>query len=286
MGMSFIGRRLGLIDGSLFSSNLENSDPQSPKNLQCENSDGVRVEVAECSQDMAKLCGRASPIKGFSLQINLGRKVDFATSVSVLETISNSLFFQIEMELGIALSLRKTFRRRVSARSRFRSRKETWDLEFPKHEYDKAPISLYWYAKSARGMPLLEFLAYYQVVECYFPKFAKLEVVRSVRKILKNPTFRIDRESDLTTLVSTISGNGRISGSEKEQMRATVLEVVSVAEVADFFEANKDIAEVVVKKQKGITDKAINLARKDHDHRNDIADILYEIRCRIVHTKE
>jgi hypothetical protein len=63
MGMSFIGRRLGLIDGSLFSSNLENSDPQSPKNLQCENSDGVRVEVAECSQDMAKLCGRASPIK-------------------------------------------------------------------------------------------------------------------------------------------------------------------------------------------------------------------------------
>ena len=153
------------------------------------------------------------------------------------------------------------------------------------YEYDTAPISLYWYAKSARGMPLLQFLAYYQVAEYFFPNFAKLEAIRSARKVLKHPNFRVDRESDLTKLISSIAGNGRVGSSEREQMKVTVMEVLTLDDVAQYFEDNEDVAEIVSKKQKGITDKTINLARKDHDHRPDIAELLYNIRCRIVHTK-
>lgn len=183
------------------------------------------------------------------------------------------------------MALRKTLRMHRPVPLRSSNAGEPTSIQFPAFEYDGAPISLYWYAKSARGMPLLQFLAYYQVVEYYFPNFAKLEAVRSAQKILKHPNFRVDRESDPTKLVATISGSGRVGTSEREQMKVTVLEVLSLDDVKQFFDDNKEISELLGKKRKGITDKTINIVRKDHDHRPDIAELLYDIRCRIVHTK-
>jgi hypothetical protein len=51
---------------------------------------------------------------------------------------------------------------RVIRRSR-RKPDLTSDFQYPRIEFDEAPISLYWYARSAAGMPLLQFLAFYQL---------------------------------------------------------------------------------------------------------------------------
>jgi hypothetical protein len=258
--------------------------------LRAERSDGVSVEISACTRELAILAMRhgsrlALNLNSLSLKISLGGERKYASALKALETISNSLFFQLDIERGVALALRKTIRRRRPIRLRDSNGDAPTNIQFPAFEYDAAPISLYWYAKSARGMPLLQFLAYYQVVEYYFPNFARLEAVRGARKILKHPNFRVDRESDLTKLVATISGSGRVGASEREQMKVTVLEVLSLDDVNQFFDGNKDISEILGKKRKGITDKTINIGRKDHDHRSDIAELLYDIRCRIVHTK-
>lgn len=283
-GMSLLERRLGFTQSSM-GDEEDGSEEEDEFALRAERSDGVSVEISKCTEELSVLALRPRVRPPLSLKISLGGERKYASALNALETISNSLFFQLDTEKGVALALRKTLRRRRPARPRGFNPDEPTSIQFPAFEYDKAPISLYWYAKSARGMPLLQFLAYYQVVEYYFSNFAKLEAVRGARKILKHPNFRVDRESDLTKLVATISGSGRVGSSEREQMKVTVLEVLSMDDVKQFFEDNEQISEILGKKQKGITDKTVNIIRKDHDHRPDIAELLYDIRCRIVHTK-
>ena len=282
--MTMLERRLGFSPMS-GSDDEDGSDEGAEFALRAERPDGISVEISKCTEELAVLATRHGSRLPLSLKISLGGQRKYAVALKALETISNSLFFQLDIERGVTLALRKTFRRRRPVRPRNSKAGEPANILFPAFEYDSAPISLYWYAKSARGMPLLQFLAYYQVVEYYFSNFAKLEAVRSARKILKHPNFRVDRESDLTKLVASISGSGRVGTSEREQMKVTVLEVLSLDDVKQFFEDNEEISEILGKKQKGITDKTVNVVRKDHDHRPDVAELLYDIRCRIVHTK-
>ncbi|WP_127114818.1 hypothetical protein [Shimia sediminis] len=286
MGTSAIRRQLGF--SSTFSGDEEVDGEESEEiTLQAEGPDGVHLEISNGTKELQVLALRPTMRRqnALSIKLFLNKPLGHDSALHHLETISNSLFFQIDMERGITLSLRKSLRRRRPIRRMASGSDDMASLQFPTYEYDSAPISLYWYAKSARGMPLLQFLAYYQVAEYYFPNFSKLEAVRTARKILKNPTFRVDRESDLTKLISSISGGGRTGSSERDQMKATVAEVLSLDDVREYFDDNEDIAKIVEKKHKGITDKTVNLNRKEHDHRPDIAELLYDIRCRIVHTK-
>lgn len=283
-GMAFLRERLGFGSVSVYDEDGQDEEEEHFA-LRAERSDGVSVEISECTDKITALKSRFRKTSDLTLKIALGREHTPSSALAALEMISNSLFFQLDTERGIALALQKVLRRRRPFRIRDTNAESPANILFPAFEYDKAPISLYWYARSARGMPLLQFLAYYQVVEYYFPNFAKLEAIRSARKILKQPNFRVDRESDITKLVAAISGSGRVGISERDQIKITVKEVLSMDDVEQFFDENEEIKKVVGKKQPSITDKTINIDRKNHDHRPDIAELLYDIRCRIVHTK-
>jgi hypothetical protein len=253
--------------------------------LRAERSDGLAFEISKPSIEFSILGGGPLTLQSPTLKLDLKGKKTYDLALKALRTISNSLFFKLDLERGISIALRKDRRRRRQIRPREIEIEKNKNIEFPTYEYDEAPISLYWYAKSAREMPLLQFLAYYQVVEYYFNNFSKLEAIRIAQKIIKNPGFRVDREAELTKLVSAISGLGRVGTGEREQMRVAIMEILSVEDVSSFFRENEEIAQIVGKKQKGITEKTINIHRKDHDHRADISELLYDIRCRIVHTK-
>jgi hypothetical protein len=54
-------------------------------------------------------------------------------------------------------------------------------------------------------MPLLQFLAYYQCLEFYFPIYSQTEAQRRVRAILKNPGFNPQRDTDVNELLATCS---------------------------------------------------------------------------------
>lgn len=203
-------------------------------------------------------------------------------AIATLQKYANSLLFQIDLLYGIPLTLD---RERVR-RSRPRRRRVAGQIvQYPNTEYDNAPLSLYWYARSATGMPLLKYLAFYQCIEFYFPTFGKAEARRKIGLLLKDPTFRADRDSDVARLVSAIAGNkGGGFGDERGQLRATLNECLSAEEIRSFFESDEDRIAFFSAKQKVGVHK-VPLANSDSDLRNDVADRIYNIRCRIVHTK-
>lgn len=257
--------------------------------ISCSNSSGIKIEISQHSDQLAALIfTRSQTPLALSLKITLPGSLGHNRSKALLEKISDSIFFQIDLERGVTLSLRTQPRPPRQIRRSHNQNADTNDIEFPKFEYEKAPISLYWYGRSARRMPLLQFLAYYQVVEYYFPMFSMTQARSDARRVLKNPSFRVERDADITKLVQAISRYNKGGANEREQLRYTITALMSNEELIEFLRANSNVAQAIEKKQRGVTDKTINLNRKDadnHDHRNDLADLLYDIRCKIVHTK-
>lgn len=204
-------------------------------------------------------------------------------ALALLEKLAHSLFFQIDLSTGIALSLvreRRRGRLRRAARPGL-----VLSATFPQREYDAAPMSLYWYARSAAGMPLLQFLAFYQTLEYYFPTFAQAEAKQKVQSILRDPTFRVDRDADIGRLLGSLLLKGRGFGDERSQLRALITACTDNNDLRAFFNATDERPAFFSAKQKGLTERKLPLGNADVDIRNDVADLIYEIRCRVVHTK-
>ena len=246
--------------------------------------DSLSIEIGEAS-DIIKLIARG-PYKGsdvLSLKLTGIKVKQHSKCLGLLKKISNSLFFQLDIQKNIAITLVKD--RRPLRRIGRRNKDDGIELEFPKIELDEGPISLYWYARSALGMPLLQFLAFYQVIEYYFPAYSQEEARRRVRVILKDPSFRVDRDSDIGKVITSLSGQGRGFGDERSQLRATINACLSPQEIRNFLTDDEERIEFFSSKQKRLTDHKVPIANKEADLRNSVADLVYDIRCKIVHTK-
>ena len=183
--------------------------------------------------------------------INISSEAD---ALTILEKISNSLLFQlnIETDLPIYLAPREN---QYHSINHFIIRDpsdeiQPVELNFPTHEYDTEPISLYWYANTATRMPILQYLAYYQVIEFYFLMFKN-----------NDDTYEIDF------------------------LKATIKGCVQPEDIKSFFEEKSRLKFFRnYDKWKDITTKASPI-REQGDIINDTAIRIYDIRCKIVHTK-
>lgn len=246
------------------------------------NSD-LEVEISPASEHLQFL-SRSRSRKTPSLKIRNIKLKQHDACLAILEKISNSIFFQIDLLVNLPLSLSKT---RISNRS-FRKRKtdSTPEVKFPQNEYYEAPISLYWYARSAIRMPLLQFLAFYQSIEYFFPMYAQAEAKRKVRNILKDDSFRTESDTDILRILKAIKlSNNNSFGDERSQLRATILECIDPDELREYLVESEERKEFFSKITKGITKNKIPINNEELDLRNDIAERIYDIRCKIVHTK-
>lgn len=204
-----------------------------------------------------------------------------------MEKIGNAILFQIDLGIQMPMFLEHE-RAPQLIRSRLRMRSE-FDPSPPTHEYDSEPMELYWYARSARGMPLLQYLAFYQVLEFYYPIYSDIQAQRTLRDRLKDPRFNAERDSDLSSLLAAIrlGTSGKGYGDEKLQLRATLNECVSADELRKYIEAEDGRKEFLGSHQANrVVDGHIVPVKTDGtDLRNDVADRIYAIRCRIVHSK-
>ena len=81
-------------------------------------------------------------------------------------------------------------------------------------------------------MPLLQFLAYYQSVEYYFPMYSGREAQEKIKHIVKDPSFDPHSDSDIARLLTVIRINGnRGFGDEGEQLKATLQQCVNLREL-------------------------------------------------------
>jgi hypothetical protein len=224
--------------------------------------------------------------RGVSVRIRGRRFTTNEQARRVLESHTDSLFFQIDAKLGVPIELRRE-RRRSLGRRRRKAEATVEQLEYPRYIYDREPMSLYWYGRGATGMPLLQFLAYYQVMEFYFPVYAQEEVRRRLRNILKDPGFSAHAERDIGRLVDVLSSAGGRSvwGDERSQLRATLRACVDAGAIRDLISSD-DYDGHFEKKIKGLTNTTLRVAAEDDDLVSRTAERVYEIRCKIVHTKE
>lgn len=103
--------------------------------------------------------------------------------------------------------------------------------------------------------------------------------------MIKNPSFRVDNESDISKIVSIIRSKGLGIASEKDQLRATIRECIENDDIAEFLAQDEKRAEFFLSKAKGITSHVLNPQNKGHDLCSQVTDRIYDIRCKIVHIK-
>lgn len=243
------------------------------------------IEISQKSKIFETFGQRPSPPR-LTLKLrgcNVARHDD---AVALLKKIAGSLFFQIDQLTGVPLVLDKERRLPSGARRPRKKANLSTDIQYPRIEFDDAPLSLYWYARSASGMPLLQFLAFYQVIEFYFPIYSRAEAQRKLKAILKDPQFRGDRDADIAKLLSAIQiSRSGAYGDERSQLRATILECVDPDSLRTFLESTPDRREFYLAKAKASPFHRVPLASPATDLRGDVAERIYDIRCKIVHTK-
>ncbi|NTV67912.1 MAG: hypothetical protein HGB06_09600 [Chlorobaculum sp.] len=242
------------------------------------------ISLSSPTKEMTILAGRISrPYLSLKIQRDGIKQQDQAEEI--LKKLSDALFFQIDLLTDVPLFLVRD-RRSSRTRPKRNPQKNQIELIYLTVEYDSAPISLYWYARSAVGMPLLQFLAFYQVIEFYYNTYSEAEARRRLKKILKNPTFRGDPDADIGKILSTIqvTKTGAV-GDERSQLKATLNECIDPESLRDFLLFDKERMDFFSSKTKYLPVHKLPLSNPNVDLRNDVADRLYEIRCKIVHTK-
>lgn len=242
------------------------------------------IEISAASDTFIRLCRSPVRVK-FTLKLTGCHVSTHDAALAMLNKTAGAVFFQLDLLTDVPLSLEKERRRSGAGRRQKRRATQATELQYPKTQFDSAPLSLYWYGRSAAGMPLLQFLAFYQVIEFYFPIYSQSEAQRKLKAILKDPTFRGDRDTDIARLLAAIhvSRSGAF-GDERSQLRATLAECADTEAVRQFIGGDAERKEFF-EKTKSLPYHKIPLANPSIDIRNDVADRIYDIRCKIVHTK-
>ena len=74
-------------------------------------------------------------------------------------------------------------------------------------------------------------------------------------------------------------------GDERTQLRATLQECLDPDELRSFLENDVERKEFLSAQTKSLTSMRIPINKPRADLRNEVADRIYDIRCKIVHTK-
>lgn len=243
------------------------------------------VEISPASEEFSKLSRSPNRLR-ITLKLSGCHVTTHDAALALLNKAAGSVFFQLDLLTEVPLSIEKERRRFGVGRRQRKPTNQATELQYPKTQFEAAPLSLYWYARSAAGMPLLQFLAFYQVVEFYFPIYSQSEAQRKLKAILKDPTFRGDRDTDIARLLAAIhiSRSGAF-GDERSQLRATLAECTDSDSLRQFIEDDAERKEFFLTKSKSLPYHKIPLANPSADIRGDVADRIYDIRCKIVHTK-
>lgn len=243
--------------------------------------DGVEIEISPAS-DFFKALASGPVTSSPSLKI---RGLSITTqddAQRVLEEVVNSYLLDLDLRYQVGLTLARM--RTPTVRVRRTVSRQAPD--FPTNRYAQEPLALYFYGRSATGMPLLEFLAYYQVLEFYFPGFAQEDVARRVRAQLNDPRFDKNNDSYISRLISISAAAGKTSGPERDQLRTAIRACVDLEAVTAFIHRDDRTQDHFCRKNQSVSGLSpLRPQGGQGDLRDQIADRIYDIRCRVVHTK-
>lgn len=207
----------------------------------------------------------------------------------LLEKIFNTIFYQIDILYGLTISLSS---RRESRDERYRKMRrisrnnsETKEIKLD-YEYDEVPMSLYWFAQSSDYSSIFKYFALYQVLEYYFPIYATINVKSKIQNLVKDPAFNINKDTDVIRLLNVLQfGNSSGYGDEREQLDLTLRNVTNGEDIIQYISEHEHLLEFYKSKD---ANKLSGTKLRLNDSMgivDDLAERIYDIRCRIVHNK-
>lgn len=211
-------------------------------------------------------------------------------ALKLLEQISSTLFFELDLRYDIRLGLvrRRLARPRVSSRvaigSGYEMRKAP---QMPRVRYRHDAVSLYLHGRSSTRLPLSQFLAYYQAIEYHFPMFVERDLFMRVRNKLRDPGFSPENNVHVEQLIRLM---GKMRGGryldEWEQLAIVLSECVSEEDLIDFLKDDELRWKAI--RSKGIIEGVHVIKENDQSFPlvRQMAQRIHQIRCRIVHAKE
>lgn len=203
-------------------------------------------------------------------------------ALRLLEEVGGSLLFNLDCQYGLALEFSKAATR--NQRRWVHQAPSGIAPRFPRFRYETDALGLYRYARAADQMPLLQYLAYYQVLEYFYPRYYKQEQLTRMKQELLDPRFNVADHGDLARLMRIASpGKGFIS--EAEQLRATLSACVEDAAITRFIEEDSARSAAYLSRSTVREVPILQLQNKAVNIRDQVADRVYGIRCRIVHAK-
>ena len=238
---------------------------------------GVKVSIGKASKDLLAMVRFLEGEGALSVRVE-GLEIGNREKVSeLLGRVVNSTFFELRRKRGIELFIRKEHGLEAltwGSNPWVGGEKES-DLEFPKLEYDKEAIELYWHAVGAYKMPLLQYLGYYQVLESYFVKYSTLNTKGE----------GVGDGKDIAEIGTSASKNTGLRGGEKDLLCSTIQGCISKEELISKL-SNPLLNIYFEKLYKKVSRFKVSEDNEDIDIREQLAERIYDIRCKIVHTKE
>ena len=251
-------------------------------------SSGITIDIGPPTEELVALAGESDlevrGVAGTAIRITGVALDGIGTPKATLERYANALLFQFDTKFQQPLVLSR--RQPVRLPFPLALGSDGSELVFPPSEFDHEPMALYWYGRGAHGMPLLEFFAYYQVVEFYYEHYVDAEGRRRISQVLKDPGFNLHDDRHVAKLLRAAgrgSGNRR---TERDQLLTTIRGCADAVEIRSYISEDDDRKKFFEGKDLKLTNKALSMSVSDTELLQQLADRIYDLRCKIVHTKE
>ena len=222
----------------------------------------------------------------------------------VLETIGSSFLLQVEEVIGdlphLVTRHRRPWKLDSESEIRIRGASET-TLVYPHPPLRSEPAKMYFYAQRIpRKLPVVRFLAFYNVIEYFFLIYARIQVVEHLQEILQTPGFSPNSARDVGKLISAVPKGGYQGlGSELPQLEAALRRCVDIEAFRSFIAKHRNHP-VMVTLMSHEQPLGVKRLRVEHHCGSDspavclcdealvksLAERVYTLRNRIVHSKE
>jgi hypothetical protein len=120
----------------------------------------------------------------------------------------------------------------------------------------------------------------------FFPLFSRAAVIRRLRQELSDPRFDLHSDSDISRIFSVVSQSGKGSMPERDQLRETIAASIDDDRLLAFLEEDPRRLTFLTESKEIAYVRPIALKDKGRRLVDQVSDRVYDVRCRIVHSKE
>jgi hypothetical protein len=155
------------------------------------------------------------------------------------------------------------------------------EVHYPRTKVQYEVSILFGFASQVTDDPPLAFLSYYQALEYFFSTFMRQRAIEAISRELRGLSF--DAASTDSKQRVLRAAEGAVSRTEHHQLRVLVKEYARTSELEDFF--SRDWGDYFSDSGPIRGVPAVNIKNTGQNLSDQIADRIYQVRNRIVHSK-